>query len=74
MPGVRMNAPKWFIQTEDGVLHGYFTLSVLVCDLALRPWEKVRIFEHAEGLTTRYEPVTEGELRERIRALSMGAA
>lgn len=60
-------APRWFIQTEDGALHSYWTLGILLCDLTLHRGEPVRILEARRGPLLAYELVTEGELRERAR-------
>lgn len=59
-----MTLPRWFIQTEDQNLHAYYTLGVLLADLAKNKGEKVTILRlEEEGFTTRFSPVSESELR-----------
>lgn len=57
--------PRYFVQTEDGQLHAYFTLQVLLCDLAFHSGEGVKLYRVAErGFTVRYLPTTAEEIRE----------
>lgn len=60
-----MNAPRWFVQTSDGRLHGYYTLQVLLCDLAMNRTERVTILAQQPGFTVSYAPVTEAEIRQK---------
>lgn len=63
-----MEMPKWFVQTEDKRLHGYYTAQVLLCDLAANRGENVTILELDKGWRTQYRPITEADLRAKIEA------
>lgn len=59
-----MMQPNWFIQVTDKSLHGYYTLEVLLMDLALHRHEQVTVFElETRSYTTRYQVTTEAALR-----------
>ena len=64
-----MTCPKWFVQTEDGTLHGYVSLEILIFDLALRPSEIVRILELEPGVVIRYRPVAVDHVRDQVGAM-----
>lgn len=59
-----MNIPKYLVQVADKSLHGYWTLSVLLCDLTFNK-EEVQVFElSGKSLTVCYQLVTIEQLRE----------
>ena len=61
-----LNTPGWFVQTADRRLHAYYTLHVLLCDLALNPNEQVTILELSpSGGVVTYVPVTPESLRQK---------
>jgi hypothetical protein len=59
--------PNYLVQTEDGVLHGYWRHDILLCDLAINCGEKARVFRAARGLgAVRYMPTTVDEIRDAV--------
>lgn len=56
--------PNYLVQTDDKVLHTYWHLDILLCDVALNK-ERVSIFKKVSGTTTyKYVPVNVEELKE----------
>lgn len=60
------DTPRWLVQDSEGTLHGYWSYSILMCDLRLNRGEQPKLFRLvcAAG-TRRYYPTTEQEIRER---------
>lgn len=59
-----LEAPAYFVQTADWVLHAYYTRQILLCDLAANRGEPVRILKlKRTGGGVDYVPVTEQEIR-----------
>lgn len=58
------NAPRWFVRTEDGCLHGYFTREVLLIDILKNKGERVEILEMLNGMKIKYVPVTAEHVRQ----------
>lgn len=65
---IELKEPKWFVQTDDKTLHGYWTRDILLCDLTLNRGESVLILERVPGIAVRYVPTTEAAIRERKEA------
>lgn len=65
--------PKWFVRTEDGSLHGYYTLDVLLCHLTEHRGENFEILELKKGWSVRYSPITEETLRREGKSLGQFA-
>ncbi len=61
-----MSEPEYLLQTADGVIHGYFTLAVLLIDIACNKGaEPVTLYKRFPSFgRVRYEPCTEAALRE----------
>jgi hypothetical protein len=56
--------PTYLVQTEDGLLHGYFSADILRIDLAINKEENVKLYSLDQGLTTTYVPMTREQLDE----------
>jgi hypothetical protein len=64
-----MTPANYLVQTEDGTLHTYWRLDVLLIDLASqRATPPVRLFRWVGGLAPKYVPTTEAELRSERRS------
>jgi len=56
--------PRWFIQTQDGVLHAYWDRSILLIDISRNKGEPVTILQLRRGIRDLYAPITEAEMRQ----------
>lgn len=65
-----MTEPNYLVQTEDKTVHAYWTLEILLIDIALRRDEPVTLFKRVSGRFTplSYHPTTEADLRTVLQA------
>ncbi len=59
-------APRYLVQDSDGILHSYWRLDLLLCDLASSRRDGIEaagLWQMAHGMTTRYMPTTYDTLR-----------
>ena len=57
------NDPTWLVQTADGALYTYYTLTALLIDLRANQLEPVKLFRRTCDLgRTHYIPCTQQQL------------
>jgi hypothetical protein len=61
-----MKEPTYFVQTSDGVLHAYWNVHLLLCDLHLNKGEAVKLYALKPGIKMQYAPTTMEALTEMV--------